>query len=380
VSDHVSLLTEEKLSDVTGPAGESELHYLIATAMRAPSGDNTQPWRFVIDTPNCAVDIIHDPIRDKSPMNAGGRMSRIACGTVLENLLTLAAARGWRTHVELFDTGAKPGRIARVVLAERLHVGDSSHAEVVIAERVSNRRLYDAREISPLVLSDLNRSTSTTPDMNVHWITDRVHLNRLADIIACGDTILFNDPTMRSAFLKNVRFDLPDQATASEGMPLASLQLSAMDRVALRCMPRVPQVLFALSGAARVLGSHARKLARSASGFCVITPRGFPQQRELGTGQAAQRAWLALTDLGLAAQPMMSLMVVSNALQHGSAELVASLKRRNAVQVINAFNSVLKLAGIDNEPSFLLRFGYAPPPGGRTGRREFNDCVSAGDF
>jgi hypothetical protein len=202
----------------------------------------------------------------------------------------------------------------------------------------------------------------------------------LADIIACGDTILFNDPTMRSAFLKNVRFDLPDQATASEGMPLASLQLSAMDRVALRCMPRVPQVLFALSGAARVLGSHARKLARSASGFCVITPRGFPQQRELGTGQAAQRAWLALTDLGLAAQPMMSLMVVSNALQHGSAELVASLKRRNAVQVINAFNSVLKLAGIDNEPSFLLRFGYAPPPGGRTGRREFNDCVSAGDF
>ena len=75
------------------PFLEGELEALVAAASRAPSGDNTQPWRFVVDRARGLVTIAVDPRRDPSPMNAGQRMARIACGAALENLVQAARAR-----------------------------------------------------------------------------------------------------------------------------------------------------------------------------------------------------------------------------------------------------------------------------------------------
>src|SRR5437588_12772428 len=60
---------------------------LMTAAVRAPSGDNTQPWRFSVDSGRGRIAIDVDPARDPSPMNAGQRMSRIAVGAALENML-----------------------------------------------------------------------------------------------------------------------------------------------------------------------------------------------------------------------------------------------------------------------------------------------------
>src|SRR6266545_357605 len=88
---------------------------LLAAACRAPSGDNTQPWRFIVDPDGGRVALQVDETRDPSPMNAGQRMARIAVGAVLENLLRAAEGHGWAAELELVS----PPELAAVRLTRR---------------------------------------------------------------------------------------------------------------------------------------------------------------------------------------------------------------------------------------------------------------------
>jgi hypothetical protein len=141
-----------------------------------------------------------------------------------------------------------------------------------------------------------------------------------------------------------------------------------MDKLALRVMTRMPNWMFKLSGA-KFCDAHAEKLVKSASGLCVITAPDASEPTDLAVGRAMQRAWLARTREGLAAQPMMSLMVLDNLLENGSPDIVESVGRS---RILELGQQLRRLLSIDDNhghrPAFLLRFGYAAPASGRTGR------------
>lgn len=355
---------------VAGPVEPSVLERLVRAAGQAPSGDNTQPWRFDVAPSGRAIDVVLDPDRDRSPMNAGQRMALIACGAAVENLDRLARALGYRTEVEAFPPGPleAPTRVARVALGGQGTADDAAAVELALSGRVSNRRVYDGRALDEATRAALAASTAGLPGMDVHWVTERAIVERLANRIREGDVVMFGEPSMRHAFLGNVRFDLPADATADEGLSFGSLEATAADRLALRAMRVLPDRLFALAGGARMLGNYSRKLVRSSSGACLVVPRAGSDDA-LQVGRAAQHVWLALNGAGLAAQPMMSLPGLDFALAHGSPELVRSLERLGVREALGAFDRFLGSAGISGRPRFLLRFGYAAPPTCRVGRR-----------
>jgi sulfur-carrier protein adenylyltransferase/sulfurtransferase len=338
---------------------------LLSAAIRAPSGDNTQPWRFVLHRDRITVFV--DEARDSSPMNAGQRMSRIACGAAVENMLRVAQAEGWQAEVE-------PGSDACLAVISWRPAPEATLAtgrvEDTIKSRVTNRRMYDRRPVPDKVLGALKSATPVLDNVTTHWIVDRVRISRLAAVISQADAIMFGQKAMRWAFLSNVRFDAAYNSEVEEGLSLACLEASAPERLGMRTMFRGPNWLFKLSGTQYVLGSRARKLVKSASGLCVVVAPEDPRTSymDLLVGRAMQRAWLALHEEGLAVQPMMSLLVLDNLLDHGSPELIASLGRKRLLALRDGFRALVPEVG-SGRPAFLMRFGFAPPPSGRTGRR-----------
>src|SRR5579862_5316160 len=136
----------------------AELLELISAAARAPSGDNMQPWQFVANSNESLIEIFIDTHRDSSPMNSGQRMSLIACGAVIENALLVARERGWYTELELPDELLNVSAsllIARVRLGARTTPNPTENYSKLIYERVANRRSYDGRLVSPIILADL---------------------------------------------------------------------------------------------------------------------------------------------------------------------------------------------------------------------------------
>ena len=73
----------------------ARLATLLSAAVRTPSLDNTQPWRFTVDTDAGVVGLEVDAAHDTSPMNAGLRMARIAAGAAFGTFLRTAWSNGW---------------------------------------------------------------------------------------------------------------------------------------------------------------------------------------------------------------------------------------------------------------------------------------------
>jgi nitroreductase len=338
------------------------LRTLLAAAQRAPSGDNTQPWHFTVDEAAGRIELILDPSRDPSPMNAGQRMARLAIGAALENMLHTAAHHGWEVCCELSEH-------SRTLAEVRLANTESAPDDIApfVATRVTNRRPYDARLLSPEVLARLQAATPELRGIDAHWLADRQRLANLAVLIGRADAVMFGDAAMRRAFLANVRFDRPAGEPVDFGLSLDSLELSASDRLALRCLRGLPNWAVRLGGSARLFAAHSQGLAASASGLCLLVAPDSRCSTDVLVGRALQRAWLALTAGGLAVQPMMSLLVLESVAEHDELRERMRLNPEELAELRRELRALVPEIGI-RRPAFLLRFGYAPPPRGRTGR------------
>jgi hypothetical protein len=95
------------------PAGRAD--YLIATAARAPSVHNTQPWRFRVG--EHAIELYADLGR-KLRVDPIGREMLISCGAALFGLRLAVRSLGYLPVVELLPDPARLRLLARVTLGE----------------------------------------------------------------------------------------------------------------------------------------------------------------------------------------------------------------------------------------------------------------------
>jgi nitroreductase len=340
---------------------DDTLATIVAAAGQAPSGDNTQPWRFVVDSEARTIALLEDATRDRSPMNAGRRMSRIAVGAALENVLEKARSLGWAVET---DVAAYP---ALAVIRLEGRSGPACPNHDLESSRVTNRRVYDGRPVPTETLDRLIRETPELGGVSTHWIPAGDRIARLARLIGRGDAAMFGDASMRRAFLSKVRLDVAGGERVTAGLSASALELSAMDRLAIRAIRRMPDQWFKRLGVPRIFAAKARRLVASSSGLCLIAALDDREDTDLLAGRATQRAWLAMTRAGLAVQPMMSLLVLENVYENGDATTLDSLDRRILATLRDELRALVpEIAG--SRPAFLMRFGYAPPPSGRTGR------------
>jgi hypothetical protein len=138
-------------------------------------------------------------------------------------------------------------------------------------------------------------------------------------------------------------------------------------------LPKLPAWLLKMARIGPTFAKGNRRLVESASGFCLgLAPDDEPMT-DLHVGVMMERAWLALTEQGLAVQPMMSLLVLDNVLAHGDETLQQAVGKSKLVSLRDDFRRFTSEFG-PGRPAFLLRFGYAPPPTGHCGRRP-PECV-----
>lgn len=85
--------------------------YLIATAARAPSVHNTQPWRFRVGP--SAIELYCDP-RRKLRVDPAGREMLVSCGAALFGLRLAIRSLGYRPVVEILPDPNRLRLLARV--------------------------------------------------------------------------------------------------------------------------------------------------------------------------------------------------------------------------------------------------------------------------
>lgn len=340
---------------------KTALDTLLEAAILAPSGDNTQPFRFTVDRKQWTISVDVDPARDPSPMNAGQRMAQIALGAAIENMVRTAERNAWCLQLQ---EATNEGLL-------QLHLEptpDIGTIDPLIHARVTNRKVYRGGEISNECLALLESAANGFDGAQGYWITDRPRLEKLCKLIARADALILGTKPIRDAFLAKVRFDQPVNATVDEGLSLGSLEVSAFERLMLRVMKYMPDEVLRLMGARRVFSQAANKLASSAAGMFLVTASDHSASCLRCVGRLWQRAWLAMTEQGLAEQPMMSLLVLQNVRDSATSAGVLSIKDKDAAEaILSEFETFVASFSV-GRPSVLMRFGNSPPPACRVGR------------
>jgi nitroreductase len=162
----------------TNLAGQAD--YLIATAARAPSVHNTQPWRFRIVRDS--IELYSDP-RRKLRTDPLGREMLISCGAALFGLRLGIRSIGYLPVVDLLPEPAQLRLLARVSLGAvaPITAGERAMLEAV-PHRHTHRGPFSARPLPAGLLAGLQHD-AVAEGATLALVDRPAAYQQLADIV-----------------------------------------------------------------------------------------------------------------------------------------------------------------------------------------------------
>jgi hypothetical protein len=317
---------------------ESIAKQLIAFAVRAPSGHNTQPWQFSVEQDT--VRIYPDLSRRLPVVDPDDHALFISLGCALENLVVAAAQQGLVASVDYFPSD-EPEECLRVRLSEGADE-DTDALFRAIPERQSNRGTYDGRAIDASNLARIMEANlRDCVEVRAFRVGDP-DIEPMIGFVREGNIAQFNDPAFVAELVSWIRFSRREVSDRQDGLAAVALGFPAVPRWLGRWI--MTTLVKPEAEAAR-----QEKAIRSSSLLLLFIARGNDKQHWVDVGRSFERIALTAASLGIA---------------HAHVNMpceVAPIRRRLAVHL-----------GLDNgeQPLLLIRLGYArkrlPPSPRRT--------------
>lgn len=313
---------------------------ILDLARWAPSGDNTQPWRFEIKG-ELEVIVHGFDTRDHCVYDLDGRPSQMALGALLETMRIAATGHGLRTEVarRLDMPDEKPTFEIRFVPDPALR---PSPLIPFITVRSVQRRALSTRPLTAEQKSALEASVA--PDHQIIWFETPRQRWRVAMLMFRNAKLRL---TMREAFEVhrsviewNAQFSedkIPDQAVGVDPLTLKLMRwvMQSWPRVeffntwlAGTLMPRLQLDLIPGLACAAHFGLAPKTAPASIDDYVVA-------------GRAMQRFWLEAARLGLLLQPEMTPVIFGRYYRERVAFTSSAPARALAASIASGFEALL---------------------------------------
>ena len=369
-------------SSVSAPLSRAhvDVERLVADAIMAPSGGNCQPWSWYWDG---RLHLFLDRARSHSLLDYNYFAGITALGAAWENLRLSALDQGLVLREQLFPLGENSELAATFTLeplprkAPRNGRWDSLYGSVGL--RHTNRRLAGRQ---PLLAGEQDRLTAAAESAGaeIRWLTAPDDLHRLGELLGEGDRIRFVHPEMHRQMMSELRFTGREAALTRDGISVGTLELSAADRAGLELARSwdALSLLKAWRGGGNLRKGAKKSIAAASAAALVLMPE-VSALSYLRGGQAAERMWLAATELGIAFHPMTALPYLFTRLHHGGGEGLDDATINDLTELRGQY---LSLFSINGQPAqvMLFRVAIADAPAERSARRPVSECLHYGEL
>jgi hypothetical protein len=278
----------------------SRLRRILDLARWAPSGDNSQPWRFEIVSPTHVV--VHAFTNRLGVYDLDGSAARISVGAMLETMRIAASVESCTLRIAPRGDAGEDGTRIDVRLEEADVAVDPLHR--VIRERSVQRKPLSTRPLGQEDKSALEGALGG--QFRVRWFETSRERLQLAWLAVRSAKIRLTIPEAYDVHRRIIEWDarysedrIPDQALGTDPLSVRSM------RWVLASWPRVQRMnrYFAGTLAPRLQLEFLPGL-RCAAHFAVLAQRApHTTSDHLRAGAAVQRFWLTATALGLQLQP-----------------------------------------------------------------------------
>lgn len=364
------------ISHTKSPLPE-DIHFIVEQILLSPSGDNTQPWRLVVD--GNSIELWYTAPKDFLPAlfwkSVDGRtFTYLTFGILIENATIAASSRGYRVTTLEFPEKNEPLCIAKLVLTK-----DSSVTQdplfTALAKRETNRKPYTT---TPLRSPDREALKHIGADKNYNKL---LLLERGEEMDICSmlighyEKVLFSNKYLHQRFFSLINWTKKIDRERRSGFYILSLGSALFSIVGLWFLQfwwltRIGNVF----GLEKFIAKEQQSTYKKASAFGLIhMPKGA-DVNWIQVGRYLERVWLTATNCGLSFQPMSGSLLLKSIADTKEGELLLTQKERKAL--LEDYNAVLYELGIeDSELSFMFRIGYTGETTPKTLRRGFSDVV-----
>lgn len=326
------------------------MQYILQKGVRAPSGDNMQPWKFKVK--KNTISILVDYEVDKSTFNPNYLMSFIALGAVAENMKLAATTFGLASRL----TYSKKG--VTIALKKSSKIKKDELVDY-IDERIVNRKFY--KKIPDETIFKKLES-SAYYGSRVLFLRDS-QLNRFAVVAAKTAHFFLSLPGILDMLLDRIWFTDKKAKEKGYGFALKNLELNIIEKSLLfSCQLPLLRKFFLLGGNGLFLLGYSVKdflLIKSAGRACCITvPHETPEWFMKG-GQDMQRVFLTCAKEKVSLQPHGAVYYLALYSKYNEDKL--SLKRKERINTL--YTEFCETFGIRNQcPIMTFRFGFSKPP------------------
>ncbi|HMO34335.1 MAG TPA: nitroreductase family protein [Lacibacter sp.] len=315
---------------------------ILEAAALAPSGHNTQPWKFTVE--GHYIRLAPDFSRRLPVVDADNHALYISLGCALENLVLAAAGYGYGANV-MYDR--KPGETAVVI---HLYEDNDVLKDPLfdsIAQRHVNRSEYSS-EVLPYELLHLLQKAVNEEEVELVFVTDEERRQKLAKLTAVACRLQFRNPAFRDELLQWVRFNSKTAKATGDGIFSGSIGSPAVAPAVGRFFFRH----FVTPGSEAV---KAAELAEQAPALLVLATRQHNPEGWIRLGRNFERLALSATRYNLS---------------HSHLNMACE-----EAPVRHRLRETLQLAG---EPLLLLRLGFAKAELPPSLRRPVEDMLVKG--
>ena len=353
------------------------LEAILDLARWAPSGDNTQPWRFeIVDARHVVVhgfDTRHHVVYDLD-----GHPSQISIGALLETMAIAASTRGLALQARRRPHLPDDRPTLDVAFAPDAAIEPDPLADS-IRHRSVQRRPLSTRALTATEKTVL--SAALPPGYQLLWLEGWRQRAAMAGLLFRNAKLRLTMPEAhrvhREVIEWNARYSndrIPDQALGVDAVTARVM------RWVMHSWPRVEFFNTWLAGtlAPRLQMDLLPGLACAAHLVLLAERPPLGVDDYLAAGRAMQRLWLAATRLGLQMQPEMTPLIFSRYVRErrsfstraGMHEQAALLSQQAAALIgKSAFERAV----------FLGRIGAGPPAGARSLRRPLAQLILPAD-
>ncbi len=297
-----------------------EVKKLVKAACQAPSGGNSQPWRWVYHRKQLYLFNAFKP--GASLLDYNSSASLIALGAALENLDTQASEMGLKCHILLFPEGDKSRLVAIISFSK---VQSSKLVPVprasVLEYRLTNRTIAPRTKIDARALEKMQKAAHEIEGADLNFIIDEAELRMAGDLLGELEKIRLLDSTGHRDFVNEMRWTEKESVDTCDGVDIRTVHLTNAE-VAGFNIAREKQVINLIKawnggGAFKRL---TKKAIDGAGAVGVLSLTGKSRTHYLNAGRALEKIWLEANLNGISFHPVSACLFMYARLLQGGGE------------------------------------------------------------
>ncbi len=342
---------------------EPDIRKILEAAIMAPSGENAQPWHFVVKNKN--IKVYNVPERDQSLYSWGQRASFLAIGAAIENISISASNLGYTIDIKEFPDKSNLNFVADISLNNQQTKADPLYA--FIAERCTNRKPYATHSLSLQEESELFSSIKDA-EVKMHFTQENHHKQKLGAAGSANEVVMLSNKHLHEFFFSHVNWTKEEDDLKKIGFFIHTLELPPPAKVGFKILKnwKIAKIMQKV-GMHKSVGKQNAKVNSSAAGFGAISIPNKDPQSFLNAGRSMQRIWLTATKLGLSMQPLTGIIffmykVLANETEKFSEKHISIIKE--------AYGEIENVFSISSNETiaFMFRIGHGGKPTARSSR------------